>query len=324
MPASGIWHPGLPRASALARIARVLTSLEYRHLRAFVTLADELHFHNAAWRLHISQPTLSQTLRQLELTLGIKLFERSTRRVVLTPAGRAMLEQARSAMAAFEGVLLRASQVSRGQAGELAVGYEVTTGLDFIPQVLREFSDASPEVSVTLAEFDFAAPAAGLDTGESDVAFLRPPVDCDGLELLTLHVEPRVVCVTVSHRFSDRASVSVAEVLPEPIIAAPTPGVWRDYWILAEHRNGIEANVVLEAATCDSELQAVAAGRGIIVTSGTYERYYCRPGVCYVPIDDLPPCEIALAWPTDSQHPALSRFIGAARTVVDYSAAGAG
>jgi DNA-binding transcriptional LysR family regulator len=169
----------------------VLTSLEYRHLRAFVTLADELHFHNAAKRLHISQPTLSQTLRQLELTVGIKLFERSTRRVVLTPAGRALLEEARSAVAAFDGVLLRASQVGRGQAGELVVGYEVTTGLDFIPQVLREFEQACPEVSVTLVEFDFAAPVAGLDTGETDVAFLRPPVDCDGLELLTLHADPR-------------------------------------------------------------------------------------------------------------------------------------
>jgi DNA-binding transcriptional LysR family regulator len=290
--------------------------LEYRHLRAFVTLADELHFRRAAERLHVAQPTLSQTLRQLELSTGVKLFERSTRHVVLTSAGRALLDEARAAVAAFDKVLVRASQVGRGQAGELVIGYEVSTGLDFLPQVLREFDRVCPRVRVTLVEFDFAAPAAGLDTGETDVAFLRPPIDCEGLELLTLRTEPRVLCVPSTHPFADRCSVRVAEILPEPIIAAPTPGVWRDYWILADHRAGQEAPIALEASTCDSELQAVAAGRGIIVTSQTYERYYRRPGVSFVPIDDLAPCEIALAWPRASQHPALRPFLAAAEAAV--------
>jgi DNA-binding transcriptional LysR family regulator len=212
----------------------VLRSLEYRHLRAFVTLADELHFHRAAARLHVAQPTLSQTVRQLELTVGVQLFERSTRRVVLTAAGRALLEDARAAVAALDAVMVRASQVGRGQAGELIIGYEVTTGLDFLPQVLREFERVCPEVSVTLMEFDFAAPEAGLNTGATDVAFLRPPVDCEGLRLETLFTEPRVLCVASSHRFAGRKSVSIPEILPEPLIASPTPGVWRDYWLLPE------------------------------------------------------------------------------------------
>lgn len=294
----------------------VLTSVEYRHLRAFVTLADELHFRSAAERLHIAQPTLSQTLRQLELTIRVRLFERSTRHVVLTSAGRALLEDARGAVAAFDGVIDRASQVGRGQAGELVVGYEVSTGLDFLPKVLREFERICPEVSASLTEFDFAAPVAGLDTGETDIAFLRPPVDCEDLELLTLRTEPRVLGVPTTHPFAARASVTVAEILREPIIAAPTPGVWRDYWILADHRGGEEATVTLEASTVDSELQAVAAGRGIIVTSATYERYYRRPDVCFVAIEDLSPCEIALAWPRASHHPALRLFLAAARTAV--------
>lgn len=294
----------------------MLTSLEYRHLRAFVTLADELHFHRAAERLHMAQPTLSQTLRQLERTLGVKLFERSTRHVELTSAGSALLEEARDAVAAFEGVLRRASQVERAQAGELVVGYEVTTGLDFLPQVLRELERVCPEVSARLVEFDFSAPVAGLDTGETDVAFLRPPVECEGLELLTLGTEPRVLCVASNHRFAERESVTVAEILPEPIIAPPNPGVWRDYWILADHRGGVEPTIALEASTCDAELQAAAAGRGIIVTSETEAHYYRRPGVCFVPIEDLAPCEIALAWPRGSQHPALRPFLAAAQNAV--------
>jgi DNA-binding transcriptional LysR family regulator len=305
----------LPGGTAPATIGIVLRSLEYRHLRAFVTLADELHFHRAAARLHIAQPTLSQTLRQLELVVGVRLFERSTRHVVLTAAGRALLEDARAAVAAFEAVLVRGSQVSRGQAGELIVGYEVTTGLDFVPQVLREFARVCPEVSVTLVEFDFAAPEAGLDTGTTDVAFLRPPVDCDNLEMVTLRTESRVLGVASTHRFAGRASVTVAEVLPEPIIAAPTPGVWRDYWILSDHRD-VEATIALEVSTCDSELQAVAAGRGIMVTSATNQRYYQRPGVSFVAIEGLSPCEISLAWPAGSQHPALQLFLTAARTAV--------
>lgn len=302
-------------------MSRVLRSLEYRHLRAFVTLADELHFHQAAERLHVAQPTLSQTLRQLEVAIGLKLFERSTRHVVLTPAGRALLPEARAAVTAFDNVLVRASQVGRGLAGELLIGYEVTAGLDFLPQVLREFENACPDVSATLIEFDFASPVAGLDTGETDVAILRPPVDCEGLQLETLFTEPRVLCVSSSHRFADRSSVSIAEVLPEPMIASPTPGVWRDYWLLPEYRSGGEASVSLEVSTCDAELQAVAAGRGVTVTSATTERYYRRPGVRFVPIEGLPPCEIALAWPTGSQHPALHPFLEAARRAVGAAVA---
>jgi DNA-binding transcriptional LysR family regulator len=293
----------------------VLRSLEYRHLRAFVTLADELHFHQAAARLHIAQPTLSQTLRQLELIVGVQLFERTTRHVVLTSEGRALLEEARAAVAAFDGVLVRASQVGRGQAGELIIGYEVTTGLDFLPQVLREFERSCPEVSASLIEFDFAAPEAGLDTGATDIAFLRPPVDCENLEMVTLRPEPRVLGVASTHRFADRASVTIEEILPEPIIAAPTPGAWRDYWILADHRE-VEATITLEVSTCDAELQAVAAGRGIMVTSATNQRYYQRPGVSFVPIEGLSPCEIALAWPRGSQHPALRPFLDATRAAI--------
>ncbi len=295
----------------------MMRNLEYRHLRAFIVLADELHFNNAAERLHIAQPTLSQTLQQLEVATGAKLFERSTRKVALTPAGRALLVEARAAVEAFEAVLSRASQVARGQAGELSVGYEVSTGLEFLPQVLREFEERCPGISASVTEYDYSAPAAGLDTGETDVAFVRPPIDAKGLEMVTLRTEPRVLCVPTSHRFSGRESVSVAEVLPEPMLASPRPaGVWRDYWLLAEHRDGQEATVTLEVSGPDHELQAVAAGRGIIVTSATLERYYRRPGVCFIAIDGLEPTEIALAWPAGSTHPALGAFFAATQAAV--------
>jgi len=108
--------------------------------------------------------------------------------------------------------------------------------------------------------------------------------------------EARVACLPEGHELANRESVSVADLLPEPIIAAPPSlGPWRDYWILTEYRS-TPAPVVAEAATFETELHLVASGHGISVTAMAAARYYSRPGVVFVRIHDLEPCRVALAW----------------------------
>src|SRR6266567_655867 len=209
----------------------VSLQLTIRHLRAFVALAEELHFGQAAARLHLTSSALSQTLHQLEVAVGTTLVRRTTRQVELTPAGRAALEPAKAALTAFDSAVAHMQRASRGEVGDLAVGYVIGAGLELMPAVIRAFERSTPDVRLELREYDFTHPAAGLDVGEVDVAFVRPPLDLLGLEYLELLEEPRVACLPTGHRLARRKQVRVRDLLAEPIVAAPSVDtVWRDYW----------------------------------------------------------------------------------------------
>lgn len=274
-----------------------LTNLGLRHLRSFVVLAEELHFARAAARLHVSQPALSQTVKQLEQATGLRVLARTTRRVELTPEGAALREDALRVLAAFDELLERAAETAAGRRGRLNVGYTIGAAVDLVPRVLREHAARYADVHVQLTEFDFSNPEAGLDDGRSDVAIVRPPIDVPGVELITLTTEPRVACIPDSHPLADREQVDVADLLHEPIIAAPGRGTWRDYWLLTDHRDGEPPRVVGEAATFEAELQAVATGRGISITAEAAAKFYARPGLRFPRIADLAPCEVAVALP---------------------------
>jgi DNA-binding transcriptional LysR family regulator len=276
-----------------------LTNVGLRHLRSFVVLAEELHFARAAARLYVSQPALSQTLKQLEDATGLRLLERTTRRVELTAEGASLREDAVQVLAQFERMMERARASAAGRRGALRVGYVIGAAVDIVPRVLRAHADQCPGVQVQTTEFDFSQPAAGLDDGRSDVAIVRPPIDVAGVELSTLATEPRVACLPASHRLAERDKVSVYELLDEPIIAAPGHGPWRDYWLCCEYRGGSEPPVVGEEATFEGEFQAVASGRGISITAHAAARFYARPGLRFPRISDIPPCEVAVALPPD-------------------------
>jgi DNA-binding transcriptional LysR family regulator len=284
-----------------------LTNVGLRHLRSFVVLADELHFARAAEKLHVSQPALSQTIKQLERATGLLLLRRTTRLVELTPAGEMFRADAVALLERFDELLERAHAIATGRRGKLRVGYTIGAAVDIVPHLLREHAAAFPELEVELTEFDFAQPEAGLDDGRSDVAIVRPPIAVDGAELFTLVTEPRVACVYEGHPLAAHDEVSIAEVIREPIIAAPGGGTWRDYWLACEYRDGEAPRVVAEAATFEAEFQTVAAGRGISITAEAAARFYARPGLRFPRIRDIPPCEVAVALPADPA-PAARNF----------------
>ncbi|HET8815034.1 MAG TPA: LysR family transcriptional regulator [Solirubrobacterales bacterium] len=288
--------------------------LTIRHLRAFVALAEDLHFGRAAASLHLTSSALSQSLSQLEMAVGAKLIHRTTRQVELTAAGRETLEGAKAALAAFDEAIGQMERVGRGEVGELTVGYVIGAVLDLMPTVIRAFERSTPGARLELREYDFTQPAAGLDSGEVDVAFVRPPLSLEGLAYLDLLDEPRVACMPTGHPLAARKQVSMRDLATEPMVAAPAGDpVWRDYWLLVPERGGESPNVVVEAATFEAELQAVAAGRGISITGLTAARFYTRPGVTFVPVSDVAPCKISLAWWPERASGAAERLVEVAK-----------
>jgi DNA-binding transcriptional LysR family regulator len=296
----------------------VLPEVTQRQLHAFVVLAQELHFGRAAARLHVSQPALSVAIQQLEKAVQVPLLHRSTRNVSLTAAGEDFLAKLVPALHAVDEALESARRWAEGTRGVLRLGYLIGAGLERLPRLLRGFGDAYPEIRVETVEYDFADPSAGLSRAEVDIALVRPPIEVKGLRYLKISEDGWVACLPKDHLLAGRQSVFLADILDEPIIAAPeSAGAWRDYWIAKEYRTKRPAQIVAEAATFEAEFTAVAQGKGISITSETVSRYYQRPGVVFVPVVDAPPCSVSLAWPRVGAEPAVARFVRLARESQD-------
>jgi DNA-binding transcriptional LysR family regulator len=271
-------------------------SVTLRHIEAFLAVARERRFASAAAALHVSAPYLSQTVKQLERFLGVTLLTRTTRTVDVTPAGAVFAALAERALADLDRAAQAAVATAQPRTETVRLGYTIGAGLDVVPTLLRTFSLEHGDTRVETEEHDFGEPTAGLRDHQVHAAVIRPPVGLAGLLTVDLATEQRVACVPDAHPLASRDSVSVSELLAEPIVAAPpSPGPWRDYWILSEYRSS-PAPVIAEAATFEAELHMVAAGRGISITAMAAARYYSRPGVTFVPIHDLEPCHVVLAW----------------------------
>ena len=271
-----------------------------RQVEAFLAVAQAQHFRQAAADLHVSAPHLSQTVQTLERRLGVQLLLRTTRSVRLTAAGEMFFRLARRALDDLE-LAVQSAQNSMTDRALIRLGYTIGAGLHVVPDLLRTFAQRqsigakAPRPIITV-EFDYSDPSAGLRDHKVAAAIIRPPTGLTGLVSVDLATEPRLACLPAGHRLADRACVVVADLLSEPIIAAPqTPGPWRDYWLLMPYRT-VPAPVVAVAATVEAELHLVARGQGISIVAQSVSTYYPRPGITFVPISDLEPCRVALAW----------------------------
>ena len=273
-----------------------MQNVTLRQLEAFLAVAEELHFGRAAERLRVSAPWMSHTVRDLERALGVQLLSRTTRSVELTPTGQVFAGLASQVLAGLATAVRTARAMSPAAQGKLMLGYTIGAGLDVVPRLLRTYHERQPDATIETEEYDFTDPSAGLRDNLVHAAVVRPPLGLPGLVSVELATERLVASLPEDHPLAARKSLSVADVLPEPIIGAPvSPGPWRDYWLLTEYRSG-PPPVVAEAVTLDAEMHLVARGIGLSITSEAVGTWYKRPGVTFVPIFDLPPWSVSLAW----------------------------
>src|SRR5262245_9377810 len=156
--------------------------MELRHLKLFVTVAEEGHITRAAERLGMQQPPLSQRIKAIEAELDVQLFKRKARGVELTEAGRVFLDRARATLAQYDGAFEAARSAARGEQGRLCVGVVPTTPFHpFVPIVIRAFRAAFPRVSLTLDECLGKEALDRLHEGQIDAAFLRAPAEPEGV-----------------------------------------------------------------------------------------------------------------------------------------------
>lgn len=287
---------------------------ELRLLRYFVAVAQELHFGRAAVRLRISQPSLSVQIRKLEHQLGAQLLERTSRQVTLTAAGVVLLDEAERLLAGAERLAEVTRAAHRGGEGHLIVGFQANAAAELTPRILAAFQTRFPRVQVEMRSHDFADPYVGLAKGSTDVAFVRPPILLqEWLSVETLFVEPRVLVMSEHCHLAGRSQVSVQDVLDEPFVGRRAPDYWRDFWLAVESRGPHTVRLGAEVGSVDECFEAILANRGVAFTQASTQRYYDRPGLNFVPVSDLPPSPLAIAWRNDMDARPVQQFVETAR-----------
>lgn len=287
---------------------------ELRSLRSFVAVAEELHFGRAAVRLHLSQPSLSVQIRKLEHSLGARLFERTSRSVELTPVGAVLLEEARRLLVGAERLVAATREASRGAHGSLVVGFQGNAAAELTPRILTAYQARHPRVQVEMRSHDFADPTVGLSNGSVDVAFVRLPVLVqDWLSVETLFVEPRVLVTSSTSPLAARREVSVEDVLDEAFVCRRAPDYWRDFWLGTSSRGSCAVRQGAEVAGVDECFEAILSGRGVAFTQASTQRYFDRPGLAFLPVTDLPPSPLAIAWRNDLDSRTVTDFVETAR-----------
>ncbi|WP_083742576.1 LysR family transcriptional regulator [Rhodococcus sp. MTM3W5.2] len=216
-----------------------LTGMTVRHLQYFVEVARERNFTRAAARLHVAQQGVSEQVRQLERLLGVRLLDRSSRRVELTSAGAAFFVEAATLLTRLDHAAEQARTLHREESGLLRVGFGEGAALTLTEPILDEVRARHPGIQLELRQFNYDDPSAGLSAGVVDVAFVRLPVDTAGLATERLFAEPVVLACAAGHQLAARASVRVSDVLAEPMLGSSTgDAVWNGFWQLEQFRAG--------------------------------------------------------------------------------------
>ena len=291
--------------------------VEMRHLRAFVAVAEELHYGRAARRLHVAQPALTKQIQQLELALDVRLFERSSRSVSLTESGAAFLDEARRTLEHNRRAIDAATRAARGELGVLRVGFSASGPNGVFPHVIRAFRRRHPEVRLELTEMWSTEQAEALALDGLDVGFANhPAIGSQLLESEVLQEDPLLVAINEHNPLATAERLSIRELRDEQFIAFPrsnAPDSF-DQLIAACQRAGFSPRIVQETRAVNATLGLVAAGLGVALLPENI-RTLQRAGVRYV--DLVPPAPIlrtAVVWRRGNASTVLSRFLDIART----------
>jgi DNA-binding transcriptional LysR family regulator len=288
--------------------------VELRHLRYFVTVAEERHFGRAAERLHMAQPPLSQQIRQLETELGVTLLHRTTRRVELTPAGEAYLVRARAVLDAVQEATVEARQVQAGLVGRITIGCVGSATYSLLPLLARELRAELPGIEFGFrGEMLVPEQVAALQDGAIDVALLRPPFDERGLEVTLLRRERLIVALPESHRLASRRRLRVVDLRDEDLIvhASRRGAVMYDTVLRLCRDAGFEPRFRHEVAETSTLVTLVAGGLGIAVVPQPVSAFGV-PGATYRPLIGVPAgVKLVVAHRATDPAPHVARAVAA-------------
>jgi DNA-binding transcriptional LysR family regulator len=284
--------------------------MELRQLRYFVAVAEELHFRRAAARLHISQPPLSQQIAALEAELGCRLLERTRRKVELTPAGAAFLDQVRALLSELESAADTARSIDAGQVGVLRLSFVGSALLSALPALVQRFRAERPRVELQLRERSTVEQLRALRTGTIDVGLVRLPLaDAADLEVRRVVREATIAAVPETHPLARLRRIPLRRLAGEPLVLFPreqAPG-FHDLLVDRMRTTGLSPRVAQYAPEMLTIIGLVAAGIGVSPVPESM-RELALGGVAYRPLQGAPRSELALVTRADETSPLVRAF----------------
>jgi DNA-binding transcriptional LysR family regulator len=276
--------------------------MELRQLEIVVALSEELHFGRTAERVHLSQPALTQALSRFEAQLGTRLFERTSRRVTLTPAGAALVPRARALLEQAGDAADLVGRIARGEQGTVRLGVVGSAMLNLLPELVRSVRARHPGIELDIREEIGATQVEELRQRKLDLGIMHVASDAtpEGLRILQLRAEPISVALPADHRLARRAALRLSELRDEPLVLV-RPEREADtsrLYLGACADAGFAAHVGPQVTSLQAQLGLVAAGLGWAFVSRSVVETLDRSGVVFVALRGtaarLP---IALAWP---------------------------
>lgn len=252
--------------------------MNLRHLRYFVTIADELHFRRAAERLNLSQPALTRAIQQLEFVTGCPLVRRDSRHVELTVAGEELLKGARTVLATLQSTTERARRAESGETGLVRIGYTDIAVAGILPTVVRSFRASLPGVAVEANHGCTQAQIDALASGQLDVGFLTGPWSREGFAAWTVQQDGFVAVLPKHHPLAATHALALSDLAEEPFVLGE-PRFWTHYHahlFAACRATGFEPKVVQYASNNEGILGLVACGMGVSVQAESISIYARR------------------------------------------------
>jgi DNA-binding transcriptional LysR family regulator len=289
--------------------------MELRHLRYFVTVAEELHFGRAATRLSIVQPSLSQQIRQLEDELGFPLLYRTKRSVELTDAGKVFLSEAQRVLAQVREAKRTAQRAYRGEVGRLVVGYISSSTYDLLPMMLRVYRERFPDIEVILRELTTQEQLRALEEEHIQVGLLRLPISAPMVNVEVIRREPIVCVLPEEHPLAMRERIAVSLLADEPFVLQSSQRGGGYYVQLMKLclASGFSPNVIQEVTEMHTIVSLVAAGMGVSLVPLSAQNIRSQ-GVVYRELEGTATLtEMAVAWPRDSRSAIVQNFLTVAR-----------
>jgi DNA-binding transcriptional LysR family regulator len=250
--------------------------VEFRLMRYFIAVAEELSFTRAAQRLHMAVPPLSVQIRRLEQEIGAQLLTRDARKIALTAAGQVFLHEARRTLAQVHRTVTLTRHVAGGDTGSLEIGYNAVAEFGMLTQIIKAFRQKWPKVHLTLHGMRTPDQLEALRHDELDVGFICPPLFAEDLDMQLLQKQPFVAVLPENHRLAAAPGISFEDLSAEPLIMY-SRGLDTDAFQQIEKAfaaSGAIMNVAFEVDTSTAMVEFVARGSGCCLM--TEEGSWCE------------------------------------------------
>ena len=248
--------------------------MELRHLKYFLTLADELHFGNAAKKLFISQPPLSRLIKSLEDELGVRLFERNNKKVRLTKYGEYLTAESQKLFHHVNLIKNHLELMKSGTEGQLKIGYIVAIMHSILPELLTNLKNDYPRINTYLYELENTDQINALKSGDIDIGFLRVPSNDRELKFEHIHDDPFLLIISSDHKLSELDNINLIQLKDDPLITfSKTCAPLRNVKNICK-KAGYSPNIVHETNQINSILRLVESNMGYSIIPSTVLKGY--------------------------------------------------